>query len=512
MFVEEHGRARRQLGVLIATYACIALRQRGSAWTLFLLVTLGAGLGVGVAFAVSMGADIASTSLMVITFTMIVTLGSLWSSASSLISPPDARFISAQPVSPRTYFAARSVSAVLVAWFWITVVLWPVFVAVASDNGIRIVAAMALAAYLGAATLTLYVLIGQLYLLLKLRGQLVSIVTAVFFVVLAIGMMSLIGIAVDETGSMHMAATASWASVASPAAWFAAWPRLVAGDVTPVGLGGAVLAAVAVVVAICALASEAPGRYVDRVTELRTDHGTSIEAGWSVPAWNEWYVTAQLVLAALRRDAIVTTAVLMPTMVLLLSMVVGWGSPRLHEFSGPVPPGPHPLWYLTFGFICVPMAARWTLVASETHHAASWIFDATPVRRSRILLAFNVCVLVIAAIPATLLAGIVLWHANVSGARILLHLITCILLAFILLQVYTVFDLSPPLSQPSRGRGAARRALLFLGMFVGAFLLASVAEVVHRSPYSRLPLLCLAVVVSVGFVMVRATPTASGRG
>jgi ABC-2 type transport system permease protein len=423
-----------------------------------------------------------------------------------VISPDDYRQLGYQPITSRTFFAARLTSVLIYVWIMTCALGFFPFVASAltRHGGLIATITLILAALLASTTAALFVvgLYGWLLKLLpasRLKHALSYLQLAATFLVYAsyfllprlIGERALQQFAMPRTG---------WV-LAVPGTWYASIVDAATGHATPVQLA---LAGMTIVLAIGS-AMLAGGRlsldYADRLADLMTDSTSNAQTATArvrsgrVFRDGERRAVALLMAGLFRHDMRFRLGVLGIVPLTVIYLMGGFG-PHSGGVTDPFLMSsrsgePQLVYYAVLFF---PTMLSQVMSRSDAYRAA-WIFFATPADTPRLLLAIKDFVLVYFVLPYLTFLGLVLayWFTRIDHLIILL--VTLAMLCHLVLLVQLLLNPELPFSQPETKGGRSQVMVLAIGLSMVAIWLPAMLRMAFATP-ARVAITLTALVVA----------------
>ncbi len=388
-----------------------------------------------------------------------------------VISPDDYAILGYQPVSSRTYFAAKLANALFYTSLLTTALGLPAIGAYLFTLGFRPLLGIAAAAatYLSTITTTLAMVVLYAGVVRHVHPKRLNRALSYLQLVLSFliyGGYVFIPEFVNKEALAGMRLSKSPWLMLHPATWFASYLELATGRW---GMAQ-VLPALASLVALGLLLRYASGRlsleYSERLAALSStseEHKATRAAPRRAALFfkrDEGRAVALLIRAQFKHDQKFRLAVLG---ILPLTLFYLFLSLR----DGPFPdPFVHPS--LDFGragllylaILLFPVMLKTTLVNSDSYQAA-WIFFATPADKARLVLSMKDFVMVYFVAPYILFVGAIFIYFFQNLLHVFLHLIVLFLLAHILLQLAVLVHPDLPFSQPVR-KGERSSRLMFV--------------------------------------------------
>ncbi len=409
-----------------------------------------------------------------------------------VLSPDDYRQLGYQPITSRTFFAARLTSVLVYIWIMTGALGAFPFAAcfITRQGGAIPTAALIVGALLASTTAALLVIgvYGWLLRVLppaRLKHALTYLQLAATFIVYASYFLLPRLIGQNALQRFNMPRT-GWV-LAIPGTWYASIVDASIGHATPIQLA---LAGLTVVLAVGA-AAMAGGRlsldYADRLADLMIDSTSDAQAS-AVPVRagrvfrdGERRAVALLVKGLFRHDMKFRLGVLgiVPlTIIYLLGGFGGHGGVTDPFVTGARRGEPQLVYYAVLFF---PSMLRQVMSRSDAYRAA-WIFFATPVDTARLVLAVKDFVLAYFVLPYLAFLGLLFayWFARLD--HLLILLVTLALLCHLVLLVQLLLNPELPFSQPETKGGRSRVIVLAIGLSFVAVLLPGGLHMAFATP------------------------------
>jgi ABC-2 type transport system permease protein len=417
-----------------------------------------------------------------------------------VLSPDDYRQLGYQPITSRTFFAARLTSVLLYVWLMaLALGIFPWIAAgLARHGGLLTAFALCFATLLASTTAALFV-IGVYGWLLKLmpasrlKHALTYLQLAATFLVYASYFMlpRLIGERAMQTFSMPHT---GWI-LAVPGTWYSSFVSIAADAAHGIGLSRTpsshlLLAGLTILLAIIAMILSG-GRlsldYADRLADLMVDSASDAQtAATPVRAGRlfrdgERRAVALLVRGLFRHDMKFRLGVLgiVPlTIIYLFGGFGGHGGVTDPFVAGSQRGEPQLVYYAVLFF---PTMLRQVMSRSDAYRAA-WIFFATPADTARLVLAVKDFVLAYFVLPYLAFLGLLLayWFTRLDHLAILL--LTLALLCHLVLLVQLLLNPELPFSQPETKGGRSQVMVLVIALSVVAVALPTMLFYAFATP------------------------------
>jgi hypothetical protein len=449
-------------------------RTGGSAALVGLLLVL-AIMGGGVAFLIASVRDLyLSGTLFLTVLGFILATSLLIEYHSVVLSPADYRQLAFQPLSSRTFLAARVTSAFLYM-FVLTMAygVGPVATfAVIAHGGVAVAMAAVLAASGLALAVTLAVLtayVGILHIVSphRLRSALSYLQLVLLFVVY--GSWAIVPLLLQDRLLASAALPKAWWTLINPATWYACWINLAAGDRAPLHVAGVAMS----LAAPLALAMLAGGRlsldFGERLVAMDTSATGAVRPLGRGRLFRdgEERAIALLVGAQFRYDTRFRLAVLSIVPLTAFYLLIGMGEGDLNPFSSQ-DRSPRVLYVAVLMF---PMLLRTAFTQSDAYRAA-WIFQGTSAHKPSLVLALARLVFSGFILPYLVVLSLVFAFAIRNPAALYVHMLTLGLISYVMVQIDFLLQPAIPFSRPPSHtvRGRVWFVTLFLASFVGSFL------------------------------------------
>lgn len=400
---------------------------------------------------------------------------------SIVLSPDDHRQLGYQPITSRTFFAARLTSVLLyVGLMAASLGVFPVIGALLKSTGGVVAAAALVAGLFVSALLTTVVTIGMYVVLLHYvpTSRLKRALTYLQLVATALVYSSyfllprLLG---DDAIRVQELPRRGWI-LANPGTWFAGYVDIAQGQATTTQIALAALTIVLCAAGLWSLVGRVSLDYADRLGLLMTESTEPVteigpaaapeaavrarrEGGWLFRD-GERRAIALLVRGLFRHDMKFRLGVLS---VLPLTLVYLFGGPGPHGVTDPfVSPGEGGQ-LIYFAVLFFPSMLRQALSRSDAYRAA-WILYATPADSARLVLAIKDLVMVRFVLPYLLFVGalIAYWFERIDHLVVLLITLALLVHLIAVIQLWITPEL--PFSQPSAKGSRARDTLILVAI------------------------------------------------
>ena len=432
-------------------------------------------LGLFMALAVTYMEDRLAASLVVISYVMVmVATAILIEHNSVVISPTDYGILGYQPITSRTYFAARLTNVLIYMLAMTTAVGLLPAAAFFVNHGAAVGVAAVAALYASATATTLAIIAFYAWLVRavgarRLRSLLSWVQMFVSFIVYG-GFFAFSEVfATGVLASVTFPRT-PWLLL-YPGTWFASWMEVAAGGAGVLD-AAAVLASLALIVL---LARQLRGRlsleYAEQLGTLSSaTMGDARTAALRPGVWfrgGEGRAVAILVRSQFRNDLKFRMGILGILPITVLYLIMGL---RTAEAANGGPGGPD-LGLVTMAVLLFPTMLKANLGRSEAFRA-SWIFFASPADRTRLIRSSRNVLIAFFLIPYLVIVGVVLAFFVDSLVWTFIYLLVTGLISNLALLVATLMDPELPFSKPyEKGKGMSRFFLIFILIgILGAFL------------------------------------------
>ena len=422
-----------------------------------------------------------------------------------VLSPADHRQLSFQPVTSRTFFAAR-LTSVLVYTLAMTGAfsLVPTLVLALMRGGGLLVAAAGIAAATAETLVVVLCVIGVYVTALKVIPA-ARLTRALSYLQLAFsfgvyGLVMIVPPMLGDAAVRNAELPRHLWTLANPVSWFASWIVLAMGERTPLMAAAAALSLAAVAASAWLVAGRLSIDYAERLGELgataspRASSGPGpLAAGW-IFANGEARAIAVLVRAQFRHDTRFRLTVLSIVPLTLVYLFSGFNQGGIDPFGGGREG--HTLVYMAV--VMFPPMLRAALTQSDAFKAA-WIFHGTPANKGALVVALKNYVTVSFMAPYLLLLGAIYVAVVGQPGRVLLHIGLLGLISHLLLIVDLLFSPDVPFSRPVARAARTGRTLLSITIAVAIgttlpFVLAGVYSSAVATIVTVVGLLLLTVV------------------
>jgi ABC-2 type transport system permease protein len=398
-----------------------------------------------------------------------------------VLSPDDYRQLGYQPITSRTFFAARLTSVLLYVWIMTLAIGFFPFIASAFTRagGLLVMVTLIACSLLASTTAALLVigLYGWLLTLLppsRLKHALTYLQLAATFLIYSSYFLLPRLIGQDELQQFTMPRS-GWV-LFIPGTWYAGGVEAAAGQTTPIQLALAGLTVLLAAGSVTLAGGRLSLDYADRLADLMIDStGDAATAKARVRSGRifrdgERRAVALLVKGLFRHDMKFRLGVLGIVPLTIIYLLGGFGA-----HGGVTDPflmssrrgEPQLVYYAVLFF---PTMLRQVMSRSDGYRAA-WIFFATPADTPRLVLAVKDFVLAYFVLPYLAFLGLLLayWFTRIDHLVILL--VTLALLCHLVLLIQLLLNPELPFSQPETKGGRSQVMVLAIGLsFVAVWL------------------------------------------
>ncbi|HET7132171.1 MAG TPA: hypothetical protein VFJ95_07980, partial [Gammaproteobacteria bacterium] len=373
-----------------------------------------AAIGLMMAGAVVILRDRVTASMVVSSYVIVVVATAMLVDLSGVVlSPTDYGVLGFQPISSRTYFAAKLTNVLVYTLAMASLVGLPPVIAFAVRHGATAGLAAVAALYACAVSVTLAIVTGYARLARavgpnRLRGVLSWAQLAVgFFVYGGYFVVS------DLIGRSTVAGlTLNWSPwlLLFPGTWFAGYTEVAAGPARAVHVPG-VLASIALMALLArSIRDRLSLQYVEQLGALATasEERPARRAARRLGLWfarGEARAVVILVWSHFRNDLRFRMGVFAILPITLIYLIMGLGDAR--DAAGNGASGEPNLALVTVAALLFPTMLKANLTRSEAFRA-SWIFFATPADRTRLIQASRRMLVTFFIVPYLTFVGVVL--------------------------------------------------------------------------------------------------------
>jgi hypothetical protein len=448
-------------------------------------------MGSVFAFLAAVIEDVFLSGILVLTFVMFIVGTTLLLDYQSVItSPDDYLILGFQPISSRTYFAARLTNVIVYTMLMTTAFGVPsmlVYGLVVRGFEPLLGVAAILAIYATSIATALAILVSYASILRivpadRLKRALTYVQVVLSFLVY--GGFALIGPLFDDQRVLQ-GLRRTWWLFLHPASWFAAYFDLGTGRVGVTEVGLAVLS----IGVLILLARSAAGRlsldYADRLAALATATAP-VKATSSSPRRRLWFgrdearAVALLVRAQFKHDSKFRLGVLAIVPLTIFYLVLGIREGAiLDPFETQPDMAQDSIVYLAV--LLFPTIIQVSLTRSDAFRA-SWIFYTCPADTPRLVLSTKWFVMASFVLPYLGLMAVVFLHQFGNPLHVAVHVVVLGLLSHLFLQMTVFIDPNLPFSKPMQK--GERSVVMFVTALVQAVLAVPLVMLVSRFIYS----------------------------
>lgn len=430
--------------------------------------------GVFVAVAVSWVADLFIAGLIVTSYVMfMVGTAMLVDHNATITSPTHYAVLAFQPITSRTWFAARVTNVLVYALGMTTAVsLLPVVVLFA-QRGILVGLATLFAVYMCALVVTLAITIGYAAIMRRIGVQRLRSILGYVQIVTGLVIYGAFFLFTDDASKTLVASIELEKTpllLLYPGTWFASWIELAAGNAGATELVPALISLVVLALLVLAMRGRLSMDYAERLGALATATATPRpRTATRRPAF--WFRTGEaravaiLVRAQFRNDLRFRMGVLGALPLTIVYLYMG-----LRDAGEAASPGEN-LHMITLAVLLFPAIIKMQLGRSEAFRA-SWVFFTTPADRTRVIRSSKNVLVAWFLLPYLAFVGALLVWFTGSISYVVLYLIVIGLASHLALVLVSFLDPELPFSKPVT-KGSNTRSMfgtmLALGIF-GAFL------------------------------------------
>jgi hypothetical protein len=445
-----------------------------------------------------------------------------------VVAPEDYHIFSVQPVSSKTYFAAKVTFTLLYILFYTLALGLPSVVTYgiisklqgrsATYDPLLMLAALAGLVFVGIGVamsmILLYATILRYVHFRKLKNVLSYLQLIMSFVVY--GSYSLLPSLIENVGSTLPNAKPWWIYVL-PMSWYSAFFDLACGKT---GAGPIVLALLGLgfFVGIIPLAfSKISLTYAESLSRASSvPEEKAVDAGVEQRKKNPFFqrdedrAIAALIKGQFKYDTRFRLGILaiIPLTVLYVLMGLRGGG----RFFDPFNPDWSSLGHsvlVYFVIVLFPMTIKEAVTRSESY-LASWIFFVTPAEKVRLVLALKKILFTAFIVPYLLVLSLVFLYYFNNVLHVLMHLIVLLLFSYAFLQVYLLFNPQMPFSVPRQmgQRASLLGAVMVLGPIVMIGVLLLFSFFVYRDPLVyvvSVAVLSLTIVILEKYLLLRVS-------
>jgi len=470
-------------------------------------------MGSFVAAFVALAGDLYLSANLVLTYVMfMVGTAALLDHNAAITSPDDFYILGFQPVTSRTYFAARLANVLVYVTAMTTLFAYLPIGAFFFRWGFAVGFA-AIAAIYASAVFMAFAMVAVYSSLLRIVGA-ARIKRALSYVQFAFSFAVYGGYFLLSRGlSQHLISRmalpkATW-MILVPPAWFASYFDLAAGDWVPFELASAALS----VLAIVGLAMTMSGRlsldYADRLgavasaTEARNVDKAGRRRRATLFRSGESRAIALLIRSQFANDMKFRMSVLaiLPLTIIYLLMGITRTGTIPDPFRGGDPG--RGLGMVTLAMMMFPAMLKMSLGRSDAFRA-SWIFFALPSDRTRLIRAAKNVLVATFLVPYVLCVALVVSFFSENIPHLLVHLTVIGLVSHLVLQIVTLLDPELPFSKPLAKSRSSTRVFVLVGcVSFGAIFFPLLAPVIYFS--AATVALCFTMIIGLSIALDRLT-------
>lgn len=415
-----------------------------------------------------------------------------------IISPDDFPVLGHLPVSSRTYFLARLTNMLIYVLSFTIILGGPSALVHLLRHGFHPVRGLAmLLAVLGAGLFTclsLVLLYGQLLRIIspqRLRRALSYVQFIMSFVVYSGYLLLPEFLKMFSTSSTFEPAL--WMALL-PTTWFASWLEIGYGQFAGFSAIGAAIGASALVLLGWNVFSHVSLEYAQRISafiEASKASPPSTQLGAKRASWISTYIrnpahriVGRLVVAQFRHDNKFRFSLVGMAPLLFLYFYLGLRDGALPDPFMTGAQGIHQFLIFFFTVLMLPVILKQSLDTSDAYEA-SWIFYASPVRLSHVILATRNILFLLLCIPSFLLMlGVFVYYFH-NASHAVLHALTILLVSLLFLQIVYLVAPKLPFAEPKVRGGQSRAfAMLFIVLpLSGLLLLTAIAKYFYVSTW-----------------------------
>lgn len=443
-------------------------------------------LGIFMALAAAFIGDRFAASMIVLSYIVVVVATAMLMDLNGVIlSPTDYGVLGAQPVSSRTYFAAKLTNILVYTLALATLVGLPAMLVFLVKHGMSPGLAGIAALYACAVTVTLAIVAGYARLARavgprRLRNALTWVQLGLSFLVYGgyfvvsdiIGRSALAGFVLPRSPWLLL----------YPGTWFASYAELAAGAGSLQHAIG-VLASLALIALLAvAMRGRLSLEYAEQLGTLMTSGGDARAARAARSRLRLWFragearAVAILVRSQFRNDLRFRMGVLAIIPLTLLYLFMGVSDAR--EAGAATPD----LSLVSVAILIFPAMLRSSLASSDSFRA-SWIYFATPADRSRLIRSARDVLAVFFLLPYLALVGVTLAFVVDDLLWLLAYLALAGLASNLLLLLATLLNPELPFARPHEKMQETWRVMIVMAVAgVLAIFLPMLANRLYDSP------------------------------
>jgi hypothetical protein len=474
-------------------------------------------IGFFMAAFVALSGDLFVSGSIVLSYVMfMVGVATLLDHNTAMTSPDDYYILGFQPLTSRTYFAARLTNVLVYTSAMTTLFsLFPV-AAFFFKWGIKVGLAAIVATY-GSSLFMALGLVTVYAWLLRVVGaarikRLLSYVQFMFSFVVYGGYFVLSRMFTRSAmAAFSLKKTA--ALLLLPPTWFASYLEVAAGRTSAFEIVPVVVSIAAVVAFIAIATGRLSLDYADRLGAIATAP-TAVGAkpgGVTRSRRAVWFTrgearaVAMLIRSQFKNDMKFRMSILaiLPLTIVYLAMGISNQGAGMDPFTPSRPSQGQGLGLVTVAMLMFPAMLKMSLGRSDAFRA-SWIFFACPIDRTKLVRAAKNVLVVSFLLPYMLFVAAVLAYFTVNLWHLAVHLLVVGLISHLLLQLITLLDPELPFSKPmAKGRSSTRVFVVSAAVGFGAVFFPLAGPVIYASP-ARI-VVTVVILVGISVLMERLT-------
>ena len=459
------------LGLIMTSFV---FKMHDSFWSSLILFTI-------VAFMVG--------SLMLVEFGTIV------------VAPEDYHIFSVQPVSSRTYFAAKVTFTVFYVLIYTMALGLPSVIAYGLASRLRgegfainpyqMIAAFAGLVMVGVGVamtmIVVYTGILRLVHFRKLKNVLSYLQLTMSFIVY--GSYSLLPSFVEKVGA-DLPATKPWWVYLLPMSWFSSLFTLAGGTLDSVSILAAAVGVISFVGIIPFALSKISITYAESLSEASTvpeekksGQSTGSRKVSSIFQRDEDRAIAMLIRSQFKHDTRFRLGILAIIPLTILYLVMGLrGGGKLYDPFNPDWKSLANSALIYFVIVLFPMTIKEAVTRSESY-LASWIFFVTPSSQTRLVLSVKKILFWFFVVPYLSVLALVFLYYFRNVLHVLMHLVVLLLFSYTFLQVFLLVNPQMPFSVPRQlgERATMLGTVMILGPIVLVGLLLGFSFFVYQN-------------------------------
>jgi len=443
-------------------------------------------LGVFVAIAAAFIGDRFAASMVVLSYvTIMVATAMLVDLNAVILSPTDYGVLGPQPISSRTYFAAKLTNILVYTLALATLVGLPSVIVFFVKHGLPSGLAGITALYACAVTVTFAIVAGYARLaravgVRRLRTALSWVQLAVSFVFY--GAFFFVSEIVGRSVLANFTLPRSPWLLLYPGTWFASYAELVAGAGDWLHVAGVLASLALMALLVGAMRGRLSLEYVEQLGALMTAGSDARAPRTARPGLRLWFragearAVAILVRSQFRNDMRFRMGVLAIIPLTVIYLLMGVSDAREVGAARP------DLSLVSVAIVIFPTMLRANLAASDAFRA-SWIYFATPADRARLIRSARDILAVFFLLPYLALVGVTLAFFVDDPLWLLAYLAMAGLSSNLMLLLATLMNPELPFSRPHEKMQETSRVLVVM-MLAGllGLLLMRFVDRLYSSP------------------------------